>query len=127
MNASKLLLFSILFMASGSLSAQSLVGDWTMEAYTSDGTKVTNKISFKADGSMTVDFRSDGNVDVHANYSMDGDKLSISDTAEQSACYGKVGVYQVSLNGDEATIKVVDDPCDQRRGEGKPVKVKRIK
>lgn len=127
MNFSKLMLFSALFFLGSTLTAQSMQGAWLMEGTTEDGTKITNKISFAADGTLTVDFANDGTIEVRAAYKQDGDKVSILAPSKEDPCHGTTGIYQVSIDGDICTVTLVDDPCDMRRGDGKPGKMTRTK
>jgi hypothetical protein len=99
------------------LQAQDFVGSWTMSGTTPEGQTITNTITFKADGKLTVDFGSDGQVEVNATYTQKGNQVSFSDTSKESDCYGKVGVYNVSVSGDTFTAVLVSDPCDARRAD----------
>lgn len=111
-------LFAMLFlMTSFALSAQSIAGDWAFERTAPDGTKVTNTMSMKEDGTFTVDFASDGQVNVLGTYTIDGNKITISDTPKESPCYGMLGVYNFKLAGDTATITLVEDACEIRRND----------
>ncbi len=111
-------LFILFFlMTSFALSAQSMVGTWTYQAPTPDGTEVTNTMTMNEDGTFTVDFASDGKADVLGTYTIDGSKITISDTPEESPCYGKDGVYSFSIEGDTATITLIEDACELRRSD----------
>lgn len=127
MKYSKLILFSVLFLLGSSLAAQSMQGSWLMEGTTEDGAKITNKITFAADGSLTVDFANDGTVEVRAAYKQEGNKVTILAPAKEDPCHGTTGVYQVSIDGDVCTVNLVEDGCDMRRGDGKPGKMTRAK
>ncbi len=120
MKFSKLLLFGALLLLGSSLTAQSMQGSWLMEGQTEDGTAITNKISFNADGTLTVDFGNDGSIEVRAAYKQEGDKVTILAPAKEDPCHGTTGVYQVSIDGDVCTVNLVEDGCDMRRGDGKP-------
>lgn len=108
------------------LSGQSIYGSWAMEGTTSDGETVTNTVSFMENGQMTVDFGSDGSVDVEAAFTLDGNQISISDSNEESPCYNKIGIYAFSIDGKTMTAEVVEDPCDERRGDGKAGTMTRV-
>lgn len=97
------------------LSAQSMVGDWTYQGPGPDGKEITNTMTMKEDGTLSVDFGSDGQVEVVAAYTIEGDQITINDTLEQSPCYGKAGVYTFKIDGDNITITLVEDACDLRR------------
>ena len=113
-----IILFVLLFPFVG--SAQSILGDWAMEGTTPEGEATTTKISFLEDGKMTVDFGNDGTIDVQSTYQLNGNQVSFRDTSEESPCYNKVGTYEFQIEGDTLTARVVDDPCDERRGDGEP-------
>lgn len=115
------MLLGALFIIPFFMSAQSVVGSWLMEGTTESGAKITNKISFLASGDMTVDFANDGSIEVKATYTQTGDKVSITATSKEDPCSGTVGVYQVTIAGNTCTAKVVNDPCDARRGDGTPM------
>lgn len=121
MRFSKFMLLGALFIIPFFMSAQSVVGSWLMEGTTESGAKITNKISFLASGDMTVDFANDGSIEVKATYTQAGDKVSITATSKEDPCSGTVGVYQVTIAGNTCTAKVVNDPCDARRGDGTPM------
>lgn len=121
MRFSKFMLLGALFITPFFMSAQSVVGSWLMEGTTESGAKIMNKISFLASGDMTVDFANDGSIEVKATYTQTGDKVSITATSKEDPCSGTVGVYQVTVAGNTCTAKVVNDPCDARRGDGTPM------
>jgi hypothetical protein len=106
------LLFSPFF-----LQAQDFLGAWTMSGTTPEGQTITNTVAFNADGTMTIDFGSDGQVEVTSTYTHNGSQVSVSDTDKASDCYGKVGVYNVTVSGDTFTAVLVNDPCDARRAD----------
>lgn len=99
------------------LGAQDFLGSWTMPGTTPEGESITNTITFNADGTMTVDFASDGTVDVKSTYTYADGKVSVSDSSSESPCYGKTGVYQVAVNGKSMTATLVSDPCEARRAD----------
>lgn len=105
----------LLFTTPFALSAQSMVGSWTYQDTTPDGTEVTNTMTMHEDGTFTVDFASDGKADVLGTYTIDGSKITISDTPKESPCHGKDGVYSFKLEGDTVTITLIEDACEIRR------------
>lgn len=117
MKTHNFLFIMLLFLIPFALSAQSMVGTWTYQAPTPDGTTVTNTMTMNEDGTFTVDFTSDGKADVLGTYTIDGSKITISDTPEESPCYGKDGVYSFSIEGDTATITLIEDACELRRSD----------
>lgn len=98
-----------------------------MDGKTPDGQTVTNKVTFKADGALQVDFGNDGSVDVHSTYTLDGNKISMNDTTKESPCYGMKGIYEIKIEGDKCTFTVVEDACAVRKGDGKPGTMSRAK
>ena len=121
----KFVLFSLLFSFPLLMTGQSFTGDWLFEGTAEDGTKMTNRISVKDDGTMTVDFGNDGTEEVQMTYTMDGNKVSMVDHNEQSPCKGITGTYEVNVQGDICNVKLIEDACDPRRGDGKPSTMKR--
>lgn len=105
----------LLPMTSFALSAQSMVGTWTYQDITPDGTEVTNTMTMHEDDTFTVDFASDGKVEVLGTYTIEGSTITIRDTPKESPCYGKDGVYNFQLEGDALTITLIEDPCEIRR------------
>lgn len=115
MKTQHFLFILLLSMTPLALSAQSMVGTWTYQDATPDGTKVTNTMAMNEDGTFTVDFASDGKVEVLGTYKIEGDQITIRDTPEESPCYGKDGVYHFKFDGDAITITLVEDACEIRR------------
>ncbi|MEM1324653.1 MAG: lipocalin family protein [Bacteroidota bacterium] len=120
------LFFALLFFVSTPffLSAQSIVGDWLIDSQTADGTPTQDIFSMKADGTFTVDFGSDGKVDVLGTYTINGDQITIQDTPKESPCYGKKGIYEFKVEGDIMTGKMISDECELRRSN-RPMKMTR--
>ena len=106
-----------------SLFSQDFVGDWTMEVVTSAGDKIPAKLSIQDGGSYTVDFGMDGNVEIHGNYELDGDQMTVWDKEGGEGCpSGAKGVYRYSIEGKEMTMERISDECETRSGpEGKMV------
>ncbi len=127
MKYNKPLAMFILLFTPFLLQAQDIVGSWSVTGVTPDGTSITNTITFNTDMTMTVDMGSDGTIDVRAKYSVDGDVVSVSDTGTKSPCYGKVGMYRMSFADDKATATLVKDDCVERKGDGRPMVMTRIK
>lgn len=95
--------------------AQDFLGSWALSGTTPEGKTITNTVTFKADGTMTVDFGSDGKIDVNSTYTHKNNRVSVSDTGNEGGCYGKVGVYDVTVAGDTFSAVLVSDPCEARR------------
>lgn len=117
MKTHNFLVILLFLMISFDLSAQSMIGSWTYQGTTPDGTEVTNTMTMKEDGTFTVDFASDGKTDVLGAYTIDGSTITIKDTPKESPCYGKDGVYSFKLEGDTVTITLIEDACDIRRSD----------
>lgn len=99
------------------LSAQSVAGTWTEQITTPDGEQVTSTFVMTDEGILTVDFTSDGQIDVMSTYTTDGSQIIVVDTMNESPCKGKKGVYNFKIDGDTITISLVEDGCDLRRRE----------
>jgi uncharacterized protein (TIGR03066 family) len=121
------LIFVLFLFAPFFVSAQSIVGDWLMDAKTPDGQPSVMKVSFKADGKLKVDFGNDGSIDINGTYTLDGNKISLNDASTESPCYGKVGVYEMKVEGDKLKVKLIEDACEIRKGDGKPSEMRRVK
>jgi hypothetical protein len=118
MRSIKTTLFFLFLTLPFFLAAQDYVGSWNMPGMLEDGTKITNTVTMKADGTMTVDFGSDGAVDVNMTYTVTDGVISMTDHSKESPCHGTVGKYRIAVSGDTMTATLVDDPCDARRGDG---------
>lgn len=99
------------------LGAQDYLGTWSMPGLAEDGSKITNTVTISKDGSMTVDFASDGTVEVRSTYTVTDGVVSMTDSGKESPCYGIVGKYRLAVSGDTMTATLVDDPCDVRRAD----------
>jgi len=108
----------LLFFTPFVLNAQSLVGDWKMEAQNEDGETWTAKLSIADDGTYTVDFGIDGKVDVKGKYEMEGNQIKVQDVEGDNLC-PNVGVYSWTREGDDLEMTVVRDECEGRAGSGK--------
>ena len=109
----------LLLLASFTLSGQSLTGEWTYTMTTAEGDTLENLLVVNDDGTITIDIGTDGEVDVMSDYSIDGDRITVEDTREDSPCYGTPAVYQFVREGDTVTLTPVDEPCETRR-QGAP-------
>ena len=126
MNSLKTFLLVLLFAFPFFVHAQSLVGNWTIENTGPDGTTMQSLLTFNDDGTMTIDFMNDGRIDVRSDYKVDGNKVTVKDTQEHSDCYGTIGIYEVSFDGNTCSVKPIDDPCDTRRGDGSGIVMTRV-
>ncbi len=99
-------LLSVLF------TNDSIVGSWAVTAGPRSYT-----FTFKSNNTYQVDFGSDGSIEVTGTYTLDGSKLVMKDTGGTMQCKGDTGgIYEVSLNGNEATFKMIEDKCNGRKG-----------
>lgn len=108
------------------LFAQSIEGDWLLEGQNEAGETVFSKVSFLADGGMQIDFGNDGSLDISSTYTLENDQVTLIDQDEESPCFGVAGIYQVAISDTEMNVKLVEDPCDQRRGDGSPMSMRRL-
>lgn len=114
---------ALLFCLPFSLAAQDFVGDWTMKMPADNGDMVDVHLSIKGDGSYTVDFGKDGNVEINGNYQNDGNQITVWDDGTGDGCpKGAKGVYNWAIEGDKMTMTRISDACTSRGGpEGKMV------
>ena len=117
MKTTKLLPILVLLFTPFLMQAQDFIGAWTISGTTPQRKPVTNTITFNADKTKTVDFGSDGKVDVRSTFTVNGKQVSVSNTGQEGGCYGKVGVYNVTVAGDILTATLVNDPCEARRAD----------
>ena len=97
-----------------SLFAQSPVGDWMASGTTPEGETWSFKVSIKADNTYTVDFGTDGQIDIRGTYAISGDQITVKDN-EGSDCTG-TGVYKYTVDGASLTMTKVRDECEGRSG-----------
>jgi hypothetical protein len=108
------------------LQAQDLAGQWEMEVPgREEGTMVTVVLTMSDDGTYTVDFEADGQVEVKGAFERNGNQITIWDTGgvEGAACPSSAkGVYQVEVSEEMLKLNRVSDDCTNRGGpEGKMV------
>lgn len=113
----KLTLLFLFLAAPFFLTAQDYLGSWNMAGVAPDGTKVTNTVTMNADGTMTVDFGSDGTIEVRSTYSVSDGVVSMTDSSKESPCHGMTGKYRLAVSGNTMTAKLIEDPCDARRSD----------
>jgi len=112
-------LFSLLCLTAFASAQDSITGDWLFEYSEPDGTTHKTKISFTVEGDYSVDFSTDGQVNVLGKYIVEGDKVTLWDVGGEFACPDQVkGTYQVKFEGDTMHVVAMDDPCEPRKGPG---------
>ena len=97
-----------------SLFSQNITGSWKMTVPTEDGGSVQFKATINADGTYSLDFGADGQVEVTGKYSVKDGVMTFHDVSG-SDCTAK-GVYKVSVSGDTLTMTRVSDGCENRGG-----------
>lgn len=99
-------------------SAQtSEVGDWKISFTDENGAEVAVKLTLASDGSYTVDFGMDSNIEVKGKYEIDGDEMTIQDTGGANSCgEDKKGIYKVTASADSMTMTRISDECETRGG-----------
>ncbi len=103
-----------LFLLPISLAAQSLAGTWKMEVPGDDGGTMIIKATLSEDGSYSLDWGADGNVEVKGKYEAKDGQVTIWDV-EGSDCTSK-GVYKYAISGNTMTMTRVSDACADRGG-----------
>ena len=112
------ILFTALLFLAQFGSAQDFLGDWLVYATDTKGNSTINKFSLAANGTISIDYGNDEEVEVITSYSIAGNQLLIKNTAKGSPCEGLLMIYEFQLDEVPNTIKVIEDQCslDQRKG-----------
>ena len=106
---------------------RSLEGSWTTTFPGQDGSAVVAKLVIGEDGTYTVDFGADGQVEINGTYKTDGNQIIIRDMGEgPDACNGK-GVYNFTVDDVAMVMERVSDECPNRGGEAGRMEFKREK
>lgn len=100
------LFFSLSFSAIS--IGQSVVGDWYID-------EAGWKLSFKSDGTYSVDIGLDGTIDVTGKYTIDGATMTIQDDA---GCTAK-GKYKFGVDGSSMWVDPISDGCSERNPQQK--------
>lgn len=95
----------------------SIVGEYTSQAPDEQGKLMPLKVSMKADGTFTVDFGADSNIDITGKYSIEGDQITLLD----SFCPDQKGIFKLEMTETVTTFTVITDPCKRGGPEGKIV------
>lgn len=113
-----ILLFLVCMALSLGAFSQSLVGNWTIDVPDKDGNMVPLKLTIVDNGTYTVDFRMDGEVEVNGQYEVAGDQITIWDTdGGAGGCEaGAKGVYTIAVTDTELKMTRVSDECETRGG-----------
>ncbi len=92
------------------------IGDWKIDYTDENGMMQSTKLSIASNGTYTIDFGMNSNIEVKGNYEMADDKMTIWDTEGEYACIGedKKGVYRVSVSSGSLTMTRISDGCPQR-------------
>ena len=117
-------LLPLLFCLPFTLFSQAFVGDWTISIPSDDGkTTMTAHLAIQGDGTYTVDFGEDGQVELHGTYEVSGDQMIIRDKEGGEGCPpGAKGVYTYAITDEGMTMTRVSDECGTRGGpDGKMV------
>lgn len=108
------LFLASMFMLPIGLMAQSPVGNWKTAIPDENGNMIPLKVKLSEDGTYTVDFGSDGTIEIKGKYTIDGGKMTIQD-ADGSECTAQ-GVYKFKVEGDTFTMTRISDGCPNRGG-----------
>lgn len=109
-------LFIILSMFCFSMTsqAQSPEGSWTITTLLPDGSAVSWELTFKSNGTYTVDLNLNGITDITGKYSVEGSTITVQNDPECGCCKDK-GIYKFGIENNKLWMDPVDDPCDDRR------------
>ncbi len=113
-----ILLFLVCMALSLGAFSQNFVGDWTIEVPDKDGNMVPLKLTIAENGTYTVDFGMDGQVEVNGQYEAAGDQMTIWDTdGSAGGCEaGAKGIYTFVVTDTELKMTRVSDECETRGG-----------
>jgi hypothetical protein len=89
------LFLALMVMLPFGLLAQSPVGTWKMSVPDESGNMIPLKVAISEDGTYTLDFGADGNIDAKGKYTVEAGKMTIQDT-EGRACSG---IHQLAASG----------------------------
>ena len=110
------LLLTCLCLSLSGFSQGSLTGDWTMEVPGKDGGMVPLKLSIAEGGTYTVDFGMDGEIEVHGQYELADNQITIWDTdGDGAGCGDAKGVYTFEATDASLTMTRVSDACETQR------------
>lgn len=120
MNSLKTLLAALVICLPLFASAQQdFVGNWKTAIAMEDGSSLPTSVSILDDGSYTIDFGIDGQVDVKGQYVIEGERVTIVDQVTLAVeCAGVKGVYRFTADASTLVMEKIDDPCPGRGGEG---------
>lgn len=98
-----------------------------MKVPAEDGSIMRAKLSFDAEGNYSVDFNMDAAVEVRGKYQMDGNRITLWDVEGEFACPSAMkGVYDIEFTDEGLVASLVSDDCPGRKGDGKPMPMKRL-
>jgi hypothetical protein len=127
MKTSTLIIAAFILLTPFFMSAQPILGDWLTDAETAEGVAVKNKLSFKKGGEMLVDFGNDGTTDVECVYTVKGNQITIQAITAGDPCGDTIGTWEFKVEGDLIYTKPIDEPCEERRGDGSGLTMTRVK
>lgn len=112
------LFFAMILCLPLNLQAQSkaVAGDWKMEIQSEEGISIVVKASIKDDGTYTIDFGNDGQVEINGEYRLKGDHMVIKDVSGTLACTTGQGIYKYTVSATSLTMEKVKDDCENRGG-----------
>lgn len=113
----RVLFFVLCLVASISLQAEnSLVGDWVTKIPGPDGKEMVIKLSIADGGTYTVDFGNDGTAELKGKYEIKDTHFILWDVEGEGGCNDQKGTYKFTVEGDQVKMDVVEDACENRKG-----------
>ena len=116
MKTSSFYVIAFLLICPAFLSAQAIAGSWMWKGTNPEGKEVKNMITFQEDGIYKVDLGMNGKYEIEGTYTNENGQASITDTSE-GPCKGITGVYEMKVEENEMTAKMVSDQCTARAGD----------
>ena len=95
------------------LTAQSIVGTWTVFAAEGNGQERVATIIFEPNSSYKVDTDVDGTYDITGTYTLQDGNLTMKDTSGANSC-PDAGTYKYRITENKMQMELVDDPCRGR-------------
>jgi hypothetical protein len=119
----RLLLALISLALAGMSFAQPPAEPGVLTGVWNDGQRV---YTFMPEGHLAVAIAANGAPFAVLTYEISGSELRITDIDGFTPCVGMTALYKFDVDGDNATVTAVDDPCPARDSGGEPIQLARM-
>jgi len=99
-------------------NAQDFLGEWLVYATDAKGKSTINKFSLAENGTISIDYGNNNEVEVITSYTIAGNQILIKNNAKGSPCEGLLMVYEFQLDKIPSTIKVIEEQCSRGQRKG---------